>query len=350
MNPAAWVQRFSEIFAPLHFSLLGYPIRFARPAFLILLPVAVALSVLLFHRVVRRKRSMFKANIAPAREKASASFYALALVAWALALGQPQCGSHTELVKQEGVDLVVALDVSASMLAQDVRPDRLTRAKAELNDLLDRLKGDRVGIVIFAQDAFIQCPLTSDYSAAKLFLGAARVDQMPQGGTNIGAALETSKEVLDGADRGAADKVILLISDGEDLAGEYGKVVSSLKEDNVRVYSVGIGSETGTPIPLLDKDGNLTGYKKDRSGQTVLTKLDPEPLERISQATDGEFFFRPHGVAVTDVISNLDRLHKSEGESKVTVRYEEAFSVFAVPGVLFLLAAVVWPKAWRRRL
>src|SRR5205085_10997699 len=133
------------------------------------------------------------------------------------ALAQPQCGSHSELTKRRGIDVVVAIDASKSMLARDVQPSRLERAKLELTTLLDELKGDRVAIVGFAGDAFIQCPLTSDYSAAKLFLRAIDPEQVPQGGTNIGAALRVSKDVLTNADHGAKHKGVVLTSDGAHL-------------------------------------------------------------------------------------------------------------------------------------
>src|SRR6185295_12553524 len=128
---------------------------------------------------------------------------------------------------------------------------------------LDELKGDRVAIVVFAGDAFIQCPLTSDYAAAKMFLRAIDPDAMPQGGTNIGAALLLSRQVLDNADRGAKDKVIVLISDGEDLEGEITEGVEALKEAGARVLAVGIGSEGGEPIPILNKRGEIVGYQKN---------------------------------------------------------------------------------------
>src|SRR5262249_59548382 len=135
----------------------------------------------------------------------------------AIALAQPQCGTRTQKIKRRGVDVVVALDASKSMLARDVRPSRLERAKLELMTLLDTLKGDRVGIVVFAGDAFIQCPLTSDYAAAKMFLRAVDPEQMQQGGTNIGGALLLAKQVLEGAERGAQDRVVVLPSDREEL-------------------------------------------------------------------------------------------------------------------------------------
>jgi Ca-activated chloride channel homolog len=217
-----------------------------------------------------------------------------------------------------------------------VAPSRIERAKLELTALLDELKGDRVAVVAFAGDGFIQCPLTSDYAAAKLFLRAIDPDSMPQGGTNIGAALKLSKQVLDGADRGAKDKVIVLISDGEDMGGEITEGLEDLKESGVRIFAVGIGNEQGEPIPLLNKAGEIVGYRKDETGQTVMTRLDKAGLMRLAEATQGEFFHQPKSVAMSEVVQRIDQLQKSELESRITVRYREVYQPFLAVGLAFL--------------
>jgi Ca-activated chloride channel family protein len=277
------------------------------------------------------------------RPALQAALYGSGLLLFALALAQPQCGSRAELTKRRGIDVVVALDASKSMLARDVPPSRLERAKLELSSLLDELKGDRVAIVVFAGDAFIQCPLTSDYAAAKMFLRAIDPEQMQQGGTNIGGALLLAKQVLENADRGSKDRVVVLLSDGEDLTGQVGDAASVLRDAGIKVFTVGIGSETGEPIPIVNKNGEVTGYKKDASGETVLTRLDRAALASLAQATDGEFFYEPKTVAVTDVARRIDKLQKSELESRLTVRYDERFQYFAGPGLALLAAGMlVW--------
>jgi len=246
--------------------------------------------------------------------------------------------------------VVVALDASKSMRARDVQPSRLERAKLELSTLLDELKGDRVAIVAFAGDAFVQCPLTSDYAAAKLFLRAIDPDQMQEGGTNIGAALLAAKDVLEGSDRGAKDRVVVLLSDGEDLSGEVGEATEALHAAGIKVYAIGIGSESGEPIPVLDKSGEMTGYVKDPQGNTVLSRLDQAGLEAIAQATGGEYFHRPRAVAVPEVAARIDRLQKTELESRITVRYDERFQSFALAGLLLLTAGMaIAGSPWRRR-
>jgi Ca-activated chloride channel family protein len=339
---------------PWRFTLLGYPVGFAEPEFLLLCFAAVALGGIGIFFAFRRARRIRKvipersiSRLAPGasalRPALQAALYGSGLLLFALALAQPQCGSRAELTKRRGIDVVVALDASKSMLARDVPPSRLERAKLELSSLLDELKGDRVAIVVFAGDAFIQCPLTSDYAAAKMFLRAIDPEQMQQGGTNIGGALLLAKQVLENADRGSKDRVVVLLSDGEDLTGQVGDAASVLRDAGIKVFTVGIGSETGEPIPIVNKNGEVTGYKKDASGETVLTRLDRAALASLAQATDGEFFYEPKTVAVTDVARRIDKLQKSELESRLTVRYDERFQYFAGPGLALLAAGMlVW--------
>jgi Ca-activated chloride channel family protein len=348
------------LFQPWRFHLLGYPAGFSLPAALLLVLVGLLLGSWALVAALRRRGHVLRLlpervadKLAPglstARPVTRASLSGLGLALLGLSVAQPQCGSHTEVTKRQGIDLVVALDVSNSMLADDVQPNRLERAKLELLTLLDELKGDRVGIVLFAGDAFIQCPLTSDYAAARLFLREARPEQMQQGGTQLAAALETSRRVLDGADRGAKDRVIVLLSDGEDLGEGLGDLPNELREANIRVYTVGIGSESGTPLPLLDKAGRRVGFRKAPDGSTVISRLDRAGLTRLAEQTGGEFFYEPRGVATRAVVDRVDQLQKSELEARVTVRYDERFQFYAGPG-LALLALAAWlsPSARRR--
>ena len=349
-EPSAW-----------HFTVLGYPVGLGAPQWLLLGVLALAVCAVAAFAAFRRRAAVrnllgerLGESLAPgvevARPVVRASSTGLSLLLFSLAMSQPQCGSRAELTKKRGIDVVVALDASKSMRARDVLPSRLERAKLELSTLLDELKGDRVAIVAFAGDAFVQCPLTSDYAAAKLFLRAIDPDQMQEGGTNIGAALATAEKVLEGADRGAKDRVVVLLSDGEDLSGEVGEASEALKAAGIKVFTVGIGSATGEPIPVLDKQGERIGYLKDpTTGQTVLSRLDEAGLESIAQATGGEYFHRAGGVAVPDVAARIDRLQKTELESRITVRYDERFQAFLLPGLFFLLLAMAVGSPWRRR-
>jgi len=345
---------------PWQFRILGYPLALGQPAMAVLCGVAVVLALLAVRSAwSRRERVLallperFAGKLAPGvsrrRSVAIASLQSVALLLWGGALMQPRCGDHAELTKKRGLDVVVALDASRSMLARDVSPSRLDRAKLELLTLLDELKGDRVGLVVFAGDAFVQCPLTSDYEAAKLFLRAVDPAQMAQGGTEIGGALRLAKDVLDAADRGgAADKVVILLSDGEDFGGNANSSAEALGDAGIHLFAVGIGNEGGEPIPELNRDGDVVGYKKDSSGQTVMTRLDRPGLERLVRAGDGEVFHRPGGVAMSEVTRRMEQLKKSELESRLTIRYAEKFQLFAFPGLLLYLGALFLPHARRR--
>lgn len=343
---------------PWRFTLLGYQLGLARPAYLLTLALALLVGALALWSALGRRRAVLRAvpaalldAVAPGvsvlRPSLQAGLYTLGLLCFGFALAQPQCGSHSELTKRRGIDVVVALDASKSMLARDVSPTRIERARLELSTLLDELKGDRVAVVAFAGDAFIQCPLTSDYAAARMFLRAVDPEQMPQGGTNIGAALLLSRQVLENADRGSKDKVIVLLSDGEDLGGEVAEGLEAVKEVGARIFAVGIGSESGEPIPVVNKDGDVVGYRKDNEGSTVMTRLDRAGLVRLAEATDGEYFHQPRSVAMAEVVKRIDALQKSELESRITVKYREAYQPFALAG-LVLLALGMALRASRR--
>ena len=345
---------------PWRFTFLGYQTGFARPVFLALGLLGALVGVLALVGALRRRSSVQRLlaerlvdRLAPGistwRPAAQGGLYGLGLLLFGVALAQPQCGTTSELAKRRGIDVVVVLDASKSMLARDVQPSRLERAKLELTALLDELKGDRVGLVAFAGDAFIQSPLTSDYSAVKLFLRAVDPEQMPQGGSNIGSALTLARQVLENADRGAKERVVVLLSDGEDLVGEVNDAVDGLKQAHVQVLAVGVGSEQGEPIPVYDRRGAFVDYKKDSSGETVITRLDRGGLTAVANATGGEFFYQPKGVAMAQVLERIDKMQKSELESRVTVRYDERFQMFAVPGLVLLVMGMLLLPSSRRR-
>ena len=345
---------------PWRFTLLGYQLGFARPPFLVGVALALAVGAAVVLLVTRRTKRVARAvplrlvdalapGVSVLRPLLSSSATSVALVAFAVALAQPQCGERAEVTKRRGIDVVVALDASKSMYARDISPSRIERARLELGSLLDTLKGDRVAVVAFAGDAFVQCPLTSDYAAARMFLRAIDPDSMPQGGTNIGAALLLARQVFDAADRGAKDRVVVLLSDGEDLSGEIDRGIDALKEIGAQVLAVGLGSDSGDPIPILNRDGAVVGYRKDEDGRTIITRLDRAGLTRIASATGGQFFHQPRGVAVGEVVKIIDSLQKSELESRLTMKYGEAFQPFVGAGLVFLLLGVLILPSWRPR-
>ena len=344
-------------------TLLGQHLRIVSPLFLWLAPLGLALGALAAIRAWRRQEQI--ARLVPPQRFGSVlqgagtgqgiargSVLGVGLTLLCFAAAGPQCGERTELVRRAGIDLVIALDASNSMLARDVKPSRLDRAKLEVTALLDRLKGDRVGLVVFAGDAFVQCPLTTDYAAARLFLRAVDPSGMPQQGTAIAAAILESKRVLEGGGRGSAAKAILLITDGEDQQGDALKAASEAGDSGIRIYAVPVGSESGEPIPVTDKNGNVTGYKKDREGRTVLTRTDVAGLRELASRGNG-LVFRGTGadLGVLQLLPALDKLQKGDLESRLSVQYDDRYRWFAWPAfaLLCIAAALGEGPLWRRR-
>jgi Ca-activated chloride channel family protein len=325
--------------------------RFADPGALAQLALVALVAFLLITALARRRHNLLDQMFAqPTRRTAipgasalrpwlRALMVVLALGCFAVALARPQFGAKSELTKRYGIDLVIAIDASRSMLARDIQPSRIARAKLELSEMLDRRKGDRVGLVVFAGDAFTQCPLTNDLAAAKLFLRAVDVANMPVQGTDIARALEESKDLLVNAERRAKARVILLLTDGEDTMNSgVAAQVAELEAMGIQVLALGLGTTAGEPIPEMDKRGNFVGYKKDRRGNTVMARLDESGLASIADQTGGSLILAtPHDPGFQKIEALIDGFAKSEFEGRTTTQYEELFVPFAFAGLLFLL-------------
>jgi Ca-activated chloride channel family protein len=344
-------------------TLLGQHLRILTPLLLWLAPLGLAAGAFAALRAFRRQRQVSALvpaarfgsvlqGAGAAQGVARGSLLGLGLFFLLVAAAGPQCGERTEVIKRTGIDLVVALDASSSMLARDVRPSRLERARLDVLALLDRLKGDRVGLVVFAGDAFVQCPLTSDYAAARMFLRAVDPAGMPQQGTAIAAALYEARRVLEGGGRGDAARAVLLITDGEDQQGDAQQAAAALGEAGIRIYAVPVGSETGEPIPLVDKDGNVTGYKKDRENRTVLTRTDVKGLRELASRANGLVLRGPTGEpGVLQLLPEIDKLQKGDVESRLSVQYGDKHLWFAWPAFALLCAAAALGDGplWRKR-
>lgn len=343
-----------------HFTLLGMPAGFARPELLWLsLAILVAGTIAVALLLRRRSRlsqwidSSHAARLAPGRSRArtvgKAALGVIGLVLMSAALARPQLGARQETIKRRGIDVVVALDASRSMLATDVAPTRMARAKLELETLLAGLEGDRVGLVTFAGSAFVQMPLTSDYAAAQLFLRAVDPSAMPEGGTDIGGALRLAKEVLDQADHGAHERAVVLLSDGEDWGADAASAAESLRKAGIHTFAVGIGSPAGAPVPVVDARGVQRGYVEDADGRPVLTRLDREGLTKIAHAGGGEAFWQPRGVAIGEVVRRIEAMQKSELADTRVTSYVERFQWLLAPGLALLVLGMWLPPSGRRR-
>jgi Ca-activated chloride channel homolog len=230
------------------------------------------------------------ASVSPARRKAKQALFILGVFCLFVALARPQAGYEWQETHRKGLELLFVVDTSKSMLAQDVKPDRLSRAKLAVHDLVDKLNGDAVGLVAFAGNAFLQCPVTLDYDAFRESLDALDTKVIPRGGTDIAAAIREAEAVF--KTRTAAEKIIVLLTDGEDLGGEGIAAAKEAAKNGVKIFTVGIGSTTGELVPVPSENGG-TDFARDASGQLVRSHLDETTLKQIAEATGG--IYQPLG-------------------------------------------------------
>lgn len=266
--------------------------------------------------------------------------YTFSLMLILIALARPQIGTKIEEVKQIGIDVYILLDVSKSMLAEDIKPSRLEKAKYEISKLIQRLKGDRIGLIVFAGQAYVQIPLTSDYSAANLFLNAVDVNSVPQPGTAIGPAIDLALKSFKYDD--GTKKAIVIITDGEDHQGDIDAAIEEADSKGVVIYAIGFGSPAGVPIPIYNESGIQVGYKKDNRGNIVLTKLNEEILKTITSKANGKYYRGTNTEDELEAIYNdLAKIEQSEYGSKRITDYEDRFYYFLLPAILLLIAEFI---------
>jgi Ca-activated chloride channel family protein len=287
-------------------------------------------------------------------------FFVMAIALALFALASPQYGSRTRILRRRGIDVVVALDFSKSMLARDVRPSRIERAKAEVLRFIQDLEGDRVGIVAFAGET-IEFPMTVDYSALGLFFRDLGPYDMPVGGTAIARALESSRRLLNRAshhrpdegeedDASARSRIVILMTDGEDHEGDPIAVAHTLADENIRVYTIGIGTRTGEPIPTYAPDGTWTGYLRDEAGAvitTALTEENEQQLTEIAEATGGHYYAAGRGgVGIDQIETEMRRMHQDENRSRRVTVHEDRYALVLLPAFLLLVLEALLPEAW----
>jgi len=254
-----------------------------------------------------------------------------------LASARPQWDKEVQIVKKEGIDIVVCIDVSKSMDALDIQPSRIERAKDQISLFIDQLKGDRIAIVAFAGRSFVQCPLTDDYGAAKLFLNLLDTETVPSYGTNIGSALEMALELFGEKEK---HKVIVVASDGEDLEENSTEMAETIAKEGAIIYTLGIGSPEGSTIPIKDKNGNVE-YAKDDEGNIVFSKLDISVLTQIAKAAQGRFFpITPHQSEIFEIMQSINSIEKKKFDSREFVRYKEQYHYFVIAALLIFLISI----------
>jgi len=251
-------------------------------------------------------------------------------------------------VKREGQDIMIALDLSLSMMAEDIKPNRLEKAKHEIGSLIEKLQGDRIGLIGFAGKAFIQCPLTLDYGAAKMFLDIMEPDLIPVPGTGLGEAIKKALESY--VEKERKYKVLILITDGEDHLGEPLKVAKIAGQEGVVIYTVGVGSLQPEPIPMYDERGNDLGLKRDRNGEVVMTKLDELTLEKIALETGGKYYRATAGeVELDKIYDHISQMEKKSLASKQFTQFEERFQELLGLVLFLLILEVMIPERRRSR-
>ncbi len=259
----------------------------------------------------------------------------LALALLVIALVNPKIGTQLKTIKREGVDIVFALDVSRSMLAEDIAPNRLEKSKQIISKIIDKLGSDRVGIIIYAGNAYPLLPITTDQAAAKMFLQNADPDMVSSQGTAINEALKLAKSFYD--DDEQTNRFLFIVSDGEDHEENVSYITDEATQEGIKIFSIGVGTSQGVPIPLK-RNGVLIGYKKDREGETVITRLNEQTLQKIASDGDGEYIVGNNTSKTVDYIEELLlKADKKEFETKQFSDFKDQFQWFIGLGILFLV-------------
>ncbi|MBT3570767.1 MAG: VWA domain-containing protein [Flavobacteriales bacterium] len=257
-----------------------------------------------------------------------------------IGIANPQVGTKMEEVKREGVDLMIAIDLSNSMMAEDIKPNRLERAKLAISRLIDKLEGDRIGLIVFAGEAYVQLPITTDYSAAKLFLSTVSTNIVPTQGTEIAKAIDLSIQSFDMEN--AQNKAIIIITDGESHDEKAIESSEQANELGIFVHTLGMGLSKGGPIPIYNKYGNRTDYRKDRDGNTIISKLNEQLLQQIASAGKGTYVRANNSKAgLSTLFAEINKMEKKEIGTMVFTEYKDRFQLFIGLALLLLLTDLI---------
>jgi len=327
--------------------------RFAYTYFIYVLPVILLLLGAIYIAYQRnRKRNLERfgdynlvGKLMPhfSLSKVRWKFWLLFFAVFFMMVGfaGPQLGSKLVTVKRKGIELIIALDVSNSMLAEDIKPNRLAAAKMAIEKLVDKLDEDRIGLIVFAGKAYVQVPVTSDYVSAKMFLNTISNKTVPIQGTNITEALDLAERSFT-SDQDIS-KAVILITDGENHDQNAVEKAKELAQKGIRIYTVGIGSPQGVPIPITTSNGRKV-YKRDKDGNIVVTKLNEKVLQEIAMVGNGTYVRATNsGIGLDIIFDELSKLNKKEIESKIYAEYENYFQPFIAIALLLLLIEVLLP-------
>jgi Ca-activated chloride channel family protein len=319
--------------------------------FLVIIPIIILIAII--HRVWRKKAlanigekrllEQLIPNYAPKMKSIKVGLFTLSCLFLILGLANLQFGSKLEEVKSKGVDIMIALDVSNSMLAEDITPNRLEFAKREIDQLVGKLHNDRLGVVVFAGDAMVQLPITTDYSAVKLFLKNINTNIIAKQGTAIGTALELASESFDY--ESPTNKAIIVITDGENHEDDALEFTKQISNQDVIVHTIGMGSQNGGPIPVY-KRGKQIGYRKDKEGNTIISKLDEQMLKDIAQNGNGVYVrATSSNSGLPYVLQEIDSMEKTEFDSMVIRNYKSRFQMFLWIALALFIVREILPDS-----
>lgn len=333
-------------------------LRFENPQYLywlLIIPVLIAVYVLI--RIWNKRQFARFANIKLrgylipmfSSKRANTKFILFLLIIALVIVGAAnlQSGSKMEKVKREGIDIFLCVDISNSMHAEDIAPNRLERSKQAINKLISKLGGDRIGVIVFAGNAYVQLPITTDYSAAKMFLSTVDTDLIPTQGTEIGRAIELAIKSFGESE---LNKAIIIISDGEDHEnGDAVKAAQDAAKYGIKIYTIGMGLDEGAPIPLYNQYGKRTGYKKDKEGNVVITKLDDHILRQLAEIGDGLYVRANNSnVGLDKIYDDISKAKKSEIEAKVFTDYDDQFQWFIGAAIILLIIEILISSGKRK--
>jgi Ca-activated chloride channel family protein len=336
-------------------------IQFALPQFLLLgLVIMVAAGAFLWWAGRSRQQAISRLGNPALIQRLAANvnwrgrrwqtFWRLAALALLfVALARPQWGSEVREIEQEGLQVMVALDVSQSMLAEDIKPTRLDRAKLEIGDLTERLDGDEIGLVLFSGASFVQVPLTTDYLTALNYLDSAGPAVISRPGTVIGEAIHTATAAFDSELN--SQKVLIVMTDGEDVETDPLAAAQEAAGAGVLIYTIGFGTPEGQPVPETNEYGEVTGYKVDQNGNAVLSKLDEATLQEIAQTGGGRYYRATAGGSELDsLLAEIDDLQRAELQSRFETTHIERFQIFlALAATALILGELIADRKGERR-
>jgi len=276
-------------------------------------------------------------HVSVQKQKYKYALLVLALLSVVLALIQPKWGYHWEKIQRRGIDVIVAVDVSRSMFADDIKPSRLDRARREILDLIKMMNGDRIGLIAFAGTAFVQCPLTLDYGACRMFVDELNPTLIPRGGTHIGEAIKKAVSAFEGKEK--KNRALIIITDGEDHESNVIEAAKLAAEKGIKIYCIGIGTPSGSPIRIKNSKGKKV-YLKDSKGQLVLSKLDEKTLKKIALITGGAYIqASASGIELDKIYKDrIAKMNKTGLQSTRQKRYEARFQWPLALALLFIIS------------